>query len=325
MLFFLLCFASLFGEYQARIDLPPRLQWVENGGYCGEMSFIAAGLYYGQYASQYDVRALLGDQKKELLIGYNDEEAARKMHLSFISWDHRQEKKSAEFLQWVKKQVCRGYPVAIGLYMNEYLFYGNPDPLAGFTDYDHIVSVDGIASKHPLTENSYSGGDQISFSDHGLWDEGIPRYNFSYFFAPFQGDRREANRVDGEIYTLPNEGKNYGIALTGVADLNHETLPVRVETSLNYEEPSIEEGSNQRPEPMPLLLTVTVSGLKPNQPYLLYRYNSFEAVPDSNFHNHSEKAVQVDRFQISFGSTFTVQHNILSNEIAIYRCVAESS
>ena len=29
--------------------IPPRLQWNENNGYCGEMSFISAGLYYGQY------------------------------------------------------------------------------------------------------------------------------------------------------------------------------------------------------------------------------------------------------------------------------------
>lgn len=38
--------------------LPPRLQWEHNGGYCGEVSMIVAGLYYGQYLSQYDVRAI---------------------------------------------------------------------------------------------------------------------------------------------------------------------------------------------------------------------------------------------------------------------------
>jgi len=33
-------------------------QWDANYGYCGEVSLISAGLYYGQYISQYDARAL---------------------------------------------------------------------------------------------------------------------------------------------------------------------------------------------------------------------------------------------------------------------------
>jgi hypothetical protein len=38
-------------------DIPPRLQWNHNAGYCGEVSLISAGLYYGQYISQYDARS----------------------------------------------------------------------------------------------------------------------------------------------------------------------------------------------------------------------------------------------------------------------------
>ncbi len=53
-------------------SMPPRLQWMQNGGYCGEVSTVASGLRYaskwsalcavvtacrwGQYLSQYDVR-----------------------------------------------------------------------------------------------------------------------------------------------------------------------------------------------------------------------------------------------------------------------------
>jgi hypothetical protein len=39
-------------------NIPPRLQWEANFGYCGEVSLISAGLYYGQYLSQYDARAI---------------------------------------------------------------------------------------------------------------------------------------------------------------------------------------------------------------------------------------------------------------------------
>ncbi len=34
-----------------KLDIPPRFQWNANNGYCGEVSFISAGLYYGQYCS----------------------------------------------------------------------------------------------------------------------------------------------------------------------------------------------------------------------------------------------------------------------------------
>ena len=35
------------------LDMPPRLQWNTNYGYCGEVSLISAGLFFGQYCSQY--------------------------------------------------------------------------------------------------------------------------------------------------------------------------------------------------------------------------------------------------------------------------------
>ena len=38
--------------------MPPRIQWNANFGYCGEVSIISAGLYFGQYMSQYDARAI---------------------------------------------------------------------------------------------------------------------------------------------------------------------------------------------------------------------------------------------------------------------------
>ena len=45
-------------KYQQINKIPPRYQWEHNGGYCGETSMISAGLYYGQYLSQYDVRTI---------------------------------------------------------------------------------------------------------------------------------------------------------------------------------------------------------------------------------------------------------------------------
>src|ERR1700722_11587714 len=82
-------FASRAGQtppYAAANDIPPRLQWMANHGYCGEVALISAGLYYGQYASQYDARALASDGlpqnegKSQLLLGGNDRRAARLRH-----------------------------------------------------------------------------------------------------------------------------------------------------------------------------------------------------------------------------------------------------
>ena len=42
-------------KYKLKNDIPLRIQWDANSGYCGEVSMISAGLYYGQYLSQYDV------------------------------------------------------------------------------------------------------------------------------------------------------------------------------------------------------------------------------------------------------------------------------
>ena len=111
----------------------------------------------------------------------------------------------------------------------------------------------------------------------------------------------------------------------GVMDLNGDTLPVRVDTDLNFEHPAIKDGSNIRPEPMPLTLTVTVSGLEPGIVYYLYRFNAIDVVPDSNFNEHSIDANRMWKIQIASGSSCTITEEINSNEMAIYHAVKASA
>lgn len=310
-------------------NIPPRFQWDSNNGYCGEVSLISAGLYYGQYVSQYDARTLATNKPQnssELLIGKNDQTAAKKMHLNAVEWNTAGEQSTNQFLAWIKKNVVKGYPVAIGIYTNEYRFYGDPDPTAGDTEYDHIVPVIGIGSNHSLTDPNYYADDVIYFSDNGLWgDASNPPYNFNYSFNAFQGSRKQANARRGAVYTLSNSGSNYGIAITGVMDLNHDTLPVRLDTDVDDESPEIRDGSNTRPAPMPLTLTITISNLIPNVLYYLYRYNNLEKVPNSQFNAQANKAIESWPVQISSGSTFVTTQEINSNEIAVYRAVRASA
>jgi hypothetical protein len=309
-------------------NIPPRLQWNENFGYCGEVSLISAGLYYGQYVSQYDARAIASNGKpqnlsgSQLLLGVNDQTAANAMHLNAVEWDGSEGNTSQDFLAWVKQYVVQGAPVAIGVYTNEYRFYGSTNPRAGDPLYDHIVPVNGISSSHPLSDPAYYANDVIAFSDNGLWAPGgTPSYEFSYSFGSFQKTRTQANAHSGAIYSLAVTGGDYGLAVTGVSDLYHDTLPVRVDTNVNYEKPDIANHSNTRPAPMPLVLTITVSGLQPGVAYKLYRYNDFSKVPDYAFNANAANALQSWNVQISAGSQFVMSEQIESDEIAAFRAV----
>lgn len=97
-----------------------RYQWWSNDGYCGETSLIEAGLKYGQYMSQYDVRAVGAGaappqdgktiQDSQLLLGMNDWYYASAMKLASKSFPHDypdlpNNPPVETFLAWLKK-VC---------------------------------------------------------------------------------------------------------------------------------------------------------------------------------------------------------------------------
>jgi hypothetical protein len=324
--------AASRGTYVAGNDVPPRHQWLANFGYCGETSFVAAGLYYGQYVSQYEARAIASGgvpqnrARSQLLLGVNDLSAAAKMHLAAIEWNVGGERSTNQFLAWVKNNVVLGRPVVIGVYTNEYRFYGKTDPKSGDAEYDHIVPVTAVDSANPLKGAVYYPGDGLTFSDNGLW--GTPSrtpYLFHYTFQSFQKSRVEANAKGGTVYSLANDGRNYGIAITGVKDRQRETLAVRVATNVNYERPVMLDGSTVRPRSMPLVLTVTVSGLRPGVTYRVYRYDNFADVPDDAFNANASKAAQRRTVRIASGSTYGFSDRIKSDGVAVYRAVAASS
>jgi hypothetical protein len=301
-------------------DIPPRLQWNANFGYCGETSMISAGLYYGQYASQYEVRQIASpgvpqsSAGSQLLLGENDMAAAKRLHLNAVEWKAPSAAPDpAGFLRWVSQNVTRGYPVAIGVYTNEYRFYGKTNPKAGDPEYDHIVPV-VAASNRALT-----------FSDNGLWAPGHkPPYLFSYPSSTFARSRAQANAHDAPVYSLAAATPDFGIAVTGVADPGHETLPVRVATNVNFEKPVMQNGTSVRPKPMPLVLTVSVSGLAPGVTYKIYRYGGFAAVPNRNFNAAASNADEVRTIRIASGSSYTFSERIESDDVAVYRAVPAS-
>ncbi len=316
--------------YTAGSRLPARIQWNANYGYCGEVSFISAGLQYGQYISQYDARAIASKnarqnlESSQLLLGVNDVATAKAMRLSATAFNTAQQPNSTAFLTWVKSNVTAGYPVVMGVFQNQSRFYGTRNLNAGDAEYDHIVIATGITSTRPLTgPATYYADDVVTFNDNGLWTKtpnGQPQNSFSYSFGSFATTRQRANALTGPVYSLKS-GADYGIAITGIMDLNRETVPVRLTTSTNAETPVMINGSNTRPAAKPVTLTITVSNLKPGTPYTLYRYNSMANVPDSNFNANAAKAAQKWTITIATGTTYTMTQTINSNETAVYRAV----
>jgi hypothetical protein len=317
--------------HEWRNDIGPRYQWNHNYGYCGEVSEISAGLYDGQYLSQYDARAAADDApqnryRSQLLLGVNALRAAETMHLRAIARTGRRGE-TQDFLEWVKENVLLGRPVAIGVYMNQFRFYGTRNPNAGSPQYDHIVPVIGIGSYHPRDERGYFPDDVISFSDNGEWSSSRreAKYYFSYTFGAFQKTRREANAHRGPIYSLTDDHQDFGIAILGVQDGDNETLPVRVTTNINYEHPQIAQGSGKRPAAEPLVLTVTASGLTQGDKYNLYRYKTLESIPNRSFNKYASKASEKWTITGRAGGKFVMTEKIMSDEVAAYRAVSANA
>ena len=319
----------------AQNDILPRLQWMFNYGYCGETSIISAGLYYGQYLSQYDARSIANPgvpqylKSSQLLLTQNAAAAAKQMHLVALTWNST-DRSSPNFLAWVKRNVERGYPVAIGVYTNEYYFYSKRNPHAGDPSYDHIVPVVAV------------GADALTFSDNGLNDPSagpigphpghwrpLRKYLYAYAFNSFPKTREQANAPHAPPYSLALAGPrpapaDYGIAIAGVIDPAGETLPVRLATNKYYEWPPIKRRSNVRPRPESLTLTVTVSKLKRGVGYTLYRYDGFASVPDRDFNHHASSASSHWTFTLQSGDSYTMTQTIESDQTVIYRAVPAS-
>jgi hypothetical protein len=314
---------AISAKYKLKNDIPPRIQWDANSGYCGEVSMISAGLYYGQYLSQYDARDIASPgvpqnlKSSQLLVGVNDDIAAKGLRLKY---ERKFSASSSNFYAWVKYHIALGHPVVTGVFLNQ-----NSDNASdldqGSDEYDHIVPVIGFGSNRPFS-NKYFPDDVIIFSDNAL-DNPYYSLEIQKFFA----NRQEANDPDGNIYYLPKDPiVKYGIAITGVMDNQNETLPVRVTTSSNAEFPEMIENGTKRPNASNFDLTVTVSKLVPNISYNLYLYSKETDVPIESFNANSKKLgiLPWQVIKITSGSTWSKTINVKSNSKVFFRAVKAS-
>lgn len=279
-------------DVEAKIlDLPPRLQWENDNGYCGEASIQTAALYFGTYISQDLARKIAG---AELIVSENDDELLDALKLSYDEWDWEKPTPQYDaYLIWAKKHLSEDHPVIITVYVN-----GMEDP-----DYDHIVPAVGYQS--PDTD-LYHGDDKLIYND--LFEQ----KPFVQSFHSMWDDRSMKRNDSNYKYCIPKD-VDYGVAVTGTVDLNNETVPVSLSVNA-WDEPNVTLGES----PELLNAAITARSLKPGTEYVLLRYTDYESVPDSDFMNSS--ADEVARF-VAESSSKTLYDTFLSDSLAIYRCV----
>lgn len=311
------------GSYAVMLDLPPRLQWEANDGYCGEMSFVIAGLHYGQYVSQYDARALASPgvpqskSSSQLLLDANEVGAATAMKLRHEVWSKSGTTK--DFLLWTKNHLVANHVVIAGIFENTKIF---DFQASQGDDYDHIVPFVGYASSHPLTEQAVFDDDRLTLTDNGDYSQSVKASSLTFTYALSQFIFARAQQPNQPYYL--NDGEDSAIAILGVEDPLGETMPVELKASTDSEQPEMVDGSDARPAPGPVRLTITVSGLTPGESYNLYRYSNFESVPTSSFNASAAKATSVTTINVATASVFVKTEDIMSNTIAIYRAVKAS-
>lgn len=307
-----------------QLELSPRLQWNNHFGYCGETSLIAAGMYFGQYCSQLTARRLASPgqpverARSQLLLGVNDLRAARRMKLIAEPFPWRRQRSSEELTRWMAEHLHHGHPVLLGVFRNAARF---AESIPGDEEYDHIVLVNGFDSAKPPAATP----DLILFADHGLYTPaGRPLQQFACRMSDFLHSRESANLAESPPYSLKNAPANFALTITGVADRDGATVPVRIRASLNHE-PNWPEGQSRPPAPLPLQLTVTVSLPDPSKTYHLYRYDDFRRVPTASFNARANRAAQRWVIPPHSGRSFSVVYDTTTDATVVFRAVAANA
>jgi len=275
------------------LDLPPREQWENGHGYCGETSVQTDALYYGTYVSQYQARRIAGG---EVLIGVNDGRLLRALKLKYEEWDYKNNQPQyRSYLVWVKKNIERGYPVIITVYVR-----GMDDP-----DYDHIIPVTG-----------YRSSDIIAFHDDDqlIFNSNFEKKHFIRSFESLYDTRAMKKNGRKYEYCIP-KNVDYGIAITGTADKKKETVPVSLSLG-SWKEPDVSSGSM----PEKIHAKITIRDLVPGRKYVLLKYTNYQDVPDSGFLNDSHNIIYSFKAK---KSTEILSDSFMSNTLAIYRCVRD--
>jgi hypothetical protein len=289
------------GPSPRQLDIPPRIQWPNANGYCGETSVQSIALYYGTWVSQQLARTLAGGT--QVLIGTNSPQVLQALNLAFTQWDNSVTQPQFEaFMVWLKSNLALGYPAYFGAYLTD----GNNDP-----DYDHIMPATGIAYTNL---SAYDPNDVLTYNDN-FGDQIVrPASQLSATRAACSYSSTQGGCIPQNV--------DYGIAVTGVVDPQHVTLPVSLSVA-SPSEPNVSQGAS----PVQMTGTVTVTGLSSGVTYSLFRYDDYTAVPSAASAAGYASSSYTHRTDFTAtGSTWTLvdPNTFTSDGSSTYRCVAKS-
>jgi hypothetical protein len=278
-----------------RLDIPPRKQWVNQFGYCGECSIQQAALYYGTYVSQYRAREIIDPtQWQDVWVPENSGPIFTALRLRVDVWDQAQAAPQyPAFLVWMKKHLQQGHPVIFQSFVR-----GEADP-----GYDHIMTAVGFTS---IDTTAYHAEDRLFFTDH-YWSG---YYNRS--FGSLHDTRDMSGNGSRYEYCIPRD-RDGGCAVTGIKDASGTARRIVLKVD-RWREPNISRGA------LPVMLTgtIAVSGLVNGKAYALLRYDNYRSVPTSNFLSSAFTRKTV--FTASAASKTFIDW-FKSDGIVIYRCV----
>ncbi|WP_394849590.1 C39 family peptidase [Pendulispora brunnea] len=287
--------ASLLASHSNQIDIPPRAQWPNGHGYCGETSIQSIALHYGSWISQKVVRKVAGG---EVLLGVNESKTLERLHFGFKNWNSNEPKPQFEaFSVWLKSHLRQGHPAIFAVYLAD----GTDDP-----DYDHIVPAVGIEYE---SASSYDPADTLWF--HSNFGHRLHRT-----MGTLSATRKKCTYDSSAGGCIPRD-VDYGTAVTGIVDERSATLPVRLSVDRS-DEPNVSKGE----APVQLHATVTASGLVSGRRYALLRYDDYKDVPTdataAGFLSSNHAA------RIDFTATaaeWSHADKFMSDGVAYYRCV----
>jgi hypothetical protein len=278
-----------------QLDLPPRRQWDNNNGYCGETSIQQAALYFGTYISQYRAREIIDPtQQQDVWVPDNSGPIFAALGLSYSTWDSNQSTPQYQaYLVWIKSHLQQGHPVIFDVFVQ-----GESDPA-----YDHIMIASGFTSTDTTT---YHTTDTLTFNDNY---ETTP---YTRTFGSLWDTRAMSGNGAVYEYCIPRD-TDYGAAVTGIKDSSGTALPVSLKVN-RWNEPNISQGAS----PVTLMATVRVSSVTAGQSYALLRYDDYHNVPTNNYLTSAYTTCTVFT---ATGGTYTRADEFMSDRIVIYRCV----
>jgi hypothetical protein len=286
------------------LNIGPRLQWAENGGYCGELNVQQCAMYYGTYASQFAVRDIVfhnQDVNHQVIVDRDTMGKAfdaLKLTAAWFDTDNTPKPQYKSFCKWTKARLAQGYPTTFVTYDAD-----GTDP-----DYDHILLAVGY-SERSADQNPGPEDGLLYFQDHFSDDDYVRE------FSKLSDDRNMAGNGATHYYAIPKD-VDYGCAVTGIRDSSRQALPVSI-TLDRINEPDLIAGK----KPATLHAAIHMSGLESGKKYVVYRYNDYTKVPTKDY---AKSAFSAASKFVATGPTRDMNDTFMSNAVVVYRCLPDA-